>query len=255
MSTKDVTSVTLGLADQYRYGGWGLVTFAGGNAGNRCCGFGWYHRPLKAMASPLLDMGARWRRLTQTYRHQLADEVGQMVTSFKSLCQSWKKSGSEVLHQQWMASARAAPAKSRRAASLRREPRSRCPSIEDTRSWKDELLQERKKKKIAHNAEESRQIEQMAPRGSLMRDPAKQQYADSRLDERIAVKRSRSHRRDRISDNFAGTQRRIDSTLRDHGTGLSLVTLLRSYASCSERSSQTAAQEISAGLLQERRVA
>ena len=117
-------------------------------------------RPVKAMAGHLNEMAQGGGDLTKRIEISSGDELGEMAVSFNSFVQKLEDIISEVrIGSDGIASAAAQVASS--AASLSQGTSEQAASIEETTSSLEEMGAS-----ISQNAENSRQMEQMALKGS-----------------------------------------------------------------------------------------
>jgi len=193
-------------------------------------------RPVKAMAAHLLEMAQGGGDLTKRIDINSHDEVGQMATSFNGFVQKLEEIISEVrTSSDGIASAAGQVASS--AASLSQGTSEQAASIEETTSSLEEMSAS-----IAQNAENSRQMEQMALKGSRDSEDSGAAVGETvtamkQIAEKISIVEEIAYQTNLLALNAAIEAARAG----EHGRGFAVVaTEVRKLA---ERS-QTAAQEI-----------
>ena len=193
-------------------------------------------RPVKAMAAHLLEMAQGGGDLTKRIDIGSHDEVGQMANSFNGFVQKLEEIISEVrTSSDGIASAAGQVASS--AASLSQGTSEQAASIEETTSSLEEMSAS-----IAQNAENSRQMEQMALKGSRDSEDSgvavrETVTAMKQIAEKISIVEEIAYQTNLLALNAAIEAARAG----EHGRGFAVVaTEVRKLA---ERS-QTAAQEI-----------
>ena len=193
-------------------------------------------RPVKAMATHLLEMAQGGGDLTKRIDIGSHDEVGQMASSFNGFVQKLEEIISEVrTSSDGIASAAGQVASS--AASLSQGTSEQAASIEETTSSLEEMSAS-----IAQNAENSRQMEQMALKGSRDSEDSgvavrETVTAMKQIAEKISIVEEIAYQTNLLALNAAIEAARAG----EHGRGFAVVaTEVRKLA---ERS-QTAAQEI-----------
>src|SRR5256885_6167621 len=193
-------------------------------------------RPVKAMATHLLEMAQGGGDLTKRIEIASHDEVGQMATSFNGFVQKLEEIITEVrTSSDGIASAAGQVASS--AASLSQGTSEQAASIEETTSSLEEMSAS-----IAQNAENSRQMEQMALKGSRDSEDSGKAVGETvgamkQIAEKISIIEEIAYQTNLLALNAAIEAARAG----EHGRGFAVVaTEVRKLA---ERS-QTAAQEI-----------
>jgi methyl-accepting chemotaxis protein len=193
-------------------------------------------RPVKSMAAHLLEMAQGGGDLTKRIDIGSHDEVGQMATSFNGFVQKLEEIISEVrTSSDGIASAAGQVASS--AASLSQGTSEQAASIEETTSSLEEMSAS-----IAQNAENSRQMEQMALKGSRDSEDSGTAVRETvtamkQIAEKISIVEEIAYQTNLLALNAAIEAARAG----EHGRGFAVVaTEVRKLA---ERS-QTAAQEI-----------
>jgi methyl-accepting chemotaxis protein len=193
-------------------------------------------RPVKAMADHLGEMAQGGGDLTRRIEILSHDEVGQMANSFNSFVKKLEEIISEVrLGSDGIASAAAQVAAS--AASLSQGTSEQAASIEETTSSLEQMSAS-----ITQNAENSRQMEQMAVKGARDSEESGGAVRESvnamkQIAEKISIIEEIAYQTNLLALNAAIEAARAG----EHGRGFAVVaTEVRKLA---ERS-QTAAQEI-----------
>jgi methyl-accepting chemotaxis protein len=193
-------------------------------------------RPVKAMADHLGEMAQGGGDLTRRIEIVSHDEVGQMANSFNSFVKKLEEIISEVrLGSDGIASAAAQVAAS--AASLSQGTSEQAASIEETTSSLEQMSAS-----ITQNAENSRQMEQMAVKGARDSEESGGAVRESvtamkQIAEKISIIEEIAYQTNLLALNAAIEAARAG----EHGRGFAVVaTEVRKLA---ERS-QTAAQEI-----------
>ena len=193
-------------------------------------------RPVKAMADHLHEMAQGGGDLTKRIDINSHDEVGQMASSFNGFVQKLEEIISEVrTSSDGIASAASQVASS--ASSLSQGTSEQAASIEETTSSLEEMSAS-----IAQNAENSRQMEQMAVKGARDSEDSGNAVGETvtamkQIAERISIIEEIAYQTNLLALNAAIEAARAG----EHGRGFAVVaTEVRKLA---ERS-QTAAQEI-----------
>ena len=193
-------------------------------------------RPVKAMAEHLGEMAQGSGDLTKRIEIGSHDEVGQMATSFNSFVKKLEEIISEVrTSSDGIASAASQVASS--AASLSQGTSEQAASIEETTSSLEQMSAS-----ITQNAENSRQMEQMAVKGARDSEESGSAVRESvtamkQIAEKISIIEEIAYQTNLLALNAAIEAARAG----EHGRGFAVVaTEVRKLA---ERS-QTAAQEI-----------
>ena len=193
-------------------------------------------RPVKAMADHLGEMAQGSGDLTKRIEIGSHDEVGQMATSFNSFVKKLEEIIGEVrTSSDGIASAASQVASS--AASLSQGTSEQAASIEETTSSLEEMSAS-----ITQNAENSRQMEQMAVKGARDSEESGSAVKESvtamkQIAEKITIIEEIAYQTNLLALNAAIEAARAG----EHGRGFAVVaTEVRKLA---ERS-QTAAQEI-----------
>jgi methyl-accepting chemotaxis protein len=193
-------------------------------------------RPVKAMADHLGEMAQGSGDLTKRIEIGSHDEVGQMATSFNSFVKKLEEIIGEVrTSSDGIASAASQVASS--AASLSQGTSEQAASIEETTSSLEEMSAS-----ITQNAENSRQMEQMAVKGARDSEESGSAVRESvaamkQIAEKITIIEEIAYQTNLLALNAAIEAARAG----EHGRGFAVVaTEVRKLA---ERS-QTAAQEI-----------
>ena len=193
-------------------------------------------RPVTAMAEHLGEMAQGGGDLTKRIEIASHDEVGQMATSFNSFVKKLEEIISEVrTSSDGIASAASQVASS--AASLSQGTSEQAASIEETTSSLEEMSAS-----ITQNAENSRQMEQMAVKGARDSEDSGGAVRESvtamkQIAEKISIIEEIAYQTNLLALNAAIEAARAG----EHGRGFAVVaTEVRKLA---ERS-QTAAQEI-----------
>jgi methyl-accepting chemotaxis protein len=193
-------------------------------------------RPVKAMANHLGEMAQGGGDLTRRIEIVSHDEVGEMANSFNSFVKKLEEIISEVrLGSDGIASAAAQVAAS--AASLSQGTSEQAASIEETTSSLEQM-----RASITQNADNSRQMEQMALKGARDSEESGGAVRESvaamkQIAEKISIIEEIAYQTNLLALNAAIEAARAG----EHGRGFAVVaTEVRKLA---ERS-QTAAQEI-----------
>ena len=193
-------------------------------------------RPVKAMAEHLSEMAQGSGDLTRRIEIASHDEVGNMATSFNAFIKKLEEIISEVrTSSDGIASAAAQVASS--AASLSQGTSEQAASIEETTSSLEQMSAS-----ITQNAENSRQMEQMAVKGARDSEESGSAVKESvtamkQIAEKISIIEEIAYQTNLLALNAAIEAARAG----EHGRGFAVVaTEVRKLA---ERS-QTAAQEI-----------
>lgn len=193
-------------------------------------------RPVKAMASHLGEMAQGGGDLTKRIEIQSQDEVGAMADSFNQFVKKLEEIISEVrTSSDGIASAASQVAAS--ASSLSQGTSEQAASIEETTSSLEQMSAS-----IAQNAENSRQMEQMAVKGARDSEESGTSVRESvaamkQIAEKISIIEEIAYQTNLLALNAAIEAARAG----EHGRGFAVVaTEVRKLA---ERS-QTAAQEI-----------
>ncbi|HEV2112892.1 MAG TPA: methyl-accepting chemotaxis protein [Terriglobales bacterium] len=193
-------------------------------------------RPVKAMAGHLHEMAQGGGDLTKRIDINSHDEVGNMAGSFNAFVQRLEEIISEVrTSSDGIASAASQVASS--ASSLSQGTSEQAASIEETTSSLEEMSAS-----IAQNAENSRQMEQMAVKGARDSEDSGNAVGETvtamkQIAERISIIEEIAYQTNLLALNAAIEAARAG----EHGRGFAVVaTEVRKLA---ERS-QTAAQEI-----------
>jgi methyl-accepting chemotaxis protein len=193
-------------------------------------------RPVKAMANHLGEMAQGGGDLTRRIEIISHDEVGEMANSFNSFVKKLEEIISEVrLGSDGIASAAAQVAAS--AASLSQGTSEQAASIEETTSSLEQMSAS-----ITQNADNSRQMEQMALKGARDSEESGGAVRESvtamkQIAEKISIIEEIAYQTNLLALNAAIEAARAG----EHGRGFAVVaTEVRKLA---ERS-QTAAQEI-----------
>jgi methyl-accepting chemotaxis protein len=193
-------------------------------------------RPVKAMAEHLGEMAQGSGDLTKRIDISSHDEVGEMATSFNSFVKKLEEIIAEVrTGSDGIASAATQVASS--AASLSQGTSEQAASIEETTSSLEQMSAS-----ITQNADNSRQMEQMALKGARDSEESGSAVRESvtamkQIAERISIIEEIAYQTNLLALNAAIEAARAG----EHGRGFAVVaTEVRKLA---ERS-QTAAQEI-----------
>ena len=193
-------------------------------------------RPVKAMAEHLGEMAQGSGDLTKRIAISSHDEVGEMATSFNSFVKKLEEIIAEVsTGSDGIASAAAQVASS--AASLSQGTSEQAASIEETTSSLEQMSAS-----ITQNADNSRQMEQMAIKGARDSEESGSAVRESvtamkQIAEKISIIEEIAYQTNLLALNAAIEAARAG----EHGRGFAVVaTEVRKLA---ERS-QTAAQEI-----------
>jgi len=193
-------------------------------------------RPVRAMAEHLNEMAQGGGDLTKRIEIISHDEVGQMANSFNSFVKKLEEIISEVrIGSDGIASAAVQVAAS--AASLSQGTSEQAASIEETTSSLEQMSAS-----ITQNAENSRQMEQMAVKGARDSEDSGTAVRESvtamkQIAEKISIIEEIAYQTNLLALNAAIEAARAG----EHGRGFAVVaTEVRKLA---ERS-QTAAQEI-----------
>lgn len=193
-------------------------------------------RPVKAMAEHLGEMAQGSGDLTKRIDISSHDEVGHMATSFNAFVKKLEEIISEVrTSSDGIASAAAQVASS--AASLSQGTSEQAASIEETTSSLEQMSAS-----ITQNADNSRQMEQMAVKGARDSEESGSAVRESvtamkQIAEKISIIEEIAYQTNLLALNAAIEAARAG----EHGRGFAVVaTEVRKLA---ERS-QTAAQEI-----------
>jgi methyl-accepting chemotaxis protein len=193
-------------------------------------------RPVRAMANHLGEMAQGGGDLTRRIEIISHDEVGQMANSFNAFVKKLEEIISEVrLGSDGIASAAAQVAAS--AASLSQGTSEQAASIEETTSSLEQMSAS-----ITQNADNSRQMEQMALKGARDSEESGGAVRESvtamkQIAEKISIIEEIAYQTNLLALNAAIEAARAG----EHGRGFAVVaTEVRKLA---ERS-QTAAQEI-----------
>ena len=193
-------------------------------------------RPIKSMAGHLHEMAQGGGDLTKRIDIASQDEVGQMATSFNVFVKKLEEIITEVrTSSEGVASAAGQVASS--ASSLSQGTSEQAASIEETTSSLEQMSAS-----IAQNAENSRQMEQMAMKGAKDSEDSGTAVRETvgamkQIAERISIIEEIAYQTNLLALNAAIEAARAG----DHGRGFAVVaTEVRKLA---ERS-QTAAQEI-----------
>src|SRR5437588_1439610 len=193
-------------------------------------------RPVRAMADHLGEMAQGGGDLTKRIEIGTHDEIGQMATSFNSFVKKLEEIITEVRNSSdGIASAASQVASS--AASLSQGTSEQAASIEETTSSLEQMSAS-----ITQNAENSRQMEQMAVKGARDSEESGSAVKESvtamkQIAEKISIIEEIAYQTNLLALNAAIEAARAG----EHGRGFAVVaTEVRKLAD----RSQTAAQEI-----------